>query len=178
MEDINEALKKIKILVLDCDGVLTDGRIAIDEDGRERKFFHVYDGAGIRMLSKVGIGTAIISGRISPCTSIRAKDLNIDEVYQGAEDKLPVFNELLAKHGLLPEQVAYIGDDLMDMPILKQVGVSITVADASKEIKENVDYVCERSGGHGAVREVIELILKAQGHWDKILMQYGVKTCL
>ena len=154
--------KKIKLFITDVDGVLTDGRIVLGNDGEELKFFHVHDGLGIKLAQKAGIKTAIITGRESKLVARRAGELEISEVHQNIKDKLAVFDDLLAKYGISEENVAYIGDDLNDLPILKRVGLPLTVANGVQKVKDTADYVTEKAGGQGAVREVIELILAAQ----------------
>lgn len=160
--------KKIKLLILDVDGVMTDGSIILDSQDNEIKAFHVRDGHGIKMAQGVGIEIAIISGRESRVVERRALELAIKEVYQKALNKIDVYEKMLKKFGLKDDEVAYIGDDINDMPLLKRVGLSIAVADADKRVKEIVDYVTEIDGGRGAVREVIDVILKAQGKLFRI----------
>ena len=154
--------KKIKLFITDVDGVLTDGRIVLGNDGEEFKFFHVHDGLGIKLAQQAGIKTAIITGRESKLDERRAGELEISEVHQNIKDKLAVFDDLLAKYGIEEENVAYIGDDLNDLPILERVGLSLSVANGIETVQEEVDYVTEKQGGSGAVREAIELILNSQ----------------
>ena len=153
-------LSKIKLLILDVDGVLTDGGIIVHSDGTESKRFSVTDGHRIKLWQRSGGITAIISGRETAATTIRAEQLEITYIMQGCLDKLPAFEELLKKAGLVPEQVAYIGDDLMDIPLVRRAGFGIAVANASEELKKHADFITQRSGGEGAVAEVIELLLK------------------
>lgn len=157
---MQDKLKNIKMLIMDVDGVLTDGNIFVTSKGTEIKSFHVRDGYGIKLLQDNGIKTAIISGRYSKCTVLRAKELGIKYVYQTVKNKLDVIEEILKKTGFDFSQIAYIGDDLPDLGAIKQVGFSACVADGTNSIKEIVDYVCENKGGKGAVREVCDLILK------------------
>lgn len=157
------------MLALDVDGVLTDGKIIFDSEGRELKFFDVQDGFGIVFVQRCGIKTAIISSRASGVITHRAKDLKIDKVYMGVYPKLGAYEQLLKEFRLKDEEVCFVGDDLADLCILKRVGFSAAVANAVDEVKEVVDYVAERSGGNGAVREIVELILKTQGRWNEIL---------
>lgn len=154
--------EKIKLFITDVDGVLTDGRIVLGNDGEELKFFHVHDGLGIKLAQEAGIKTAIITGRESKLVSRRAGELEISEVHQNIKDKLAVFDSLLEKYEISAENAAYIGDDLNDLPILERVGLSLSVANGVEEVREKVDYVTEKAGGEGAVREVIELILASQ----------------
>lgn len=155
--------KKIKLLLLDVDGVMTDGSIMLDNNGTETKSFHVRDGRGIKLLQKLDVAVGIITGRSSEVVNIRARELNITEVHQGAQDKLLVYETLLAKYGLRDEQIAYIGDDDIDVPILKRVGLAVTVSDADPSAKRRVHFITKAAGGRGAVRECINLILKSRG---------------
>ena len=170
--EVEEKARPIKLLVLDVDGVMTDGRIVYNDGGEETKAFDVKDGHGIKMLMRSGVSVALLTGRESRVVPHRARDLEIDMVYQGAHDKLSVFERILREKGLKGEEVSYVGDDLVDLPVMKRAGLSISVADASEELKGCVDYVTERSGGRGAVREVCELILKAQGKWEGMTSRY------
>jgi len=163
-----EKAKQIRMLILDVDGVLTDGGIIVDSDGRETKVFNVYDGAGIELAHRAGLLTAIISGRYSAPVEHRARELKINEVYQGVADKVVVYNQLLSKYGITSEQTAYIGDDIFDIPLLKQAGLSFSPANGRQEVMNVVDFVTQANGGRGAVREAIEIILKAQGKWEEI----------
>lgn len=153
--------KKVKMLIMDVDGTLTDGKVYIGPHGEEFKAFNIQDGLGIKMLRGKGIIPAIITGRNSEIVDTRAKELGIDEVYQGIENKLEIYNLLKGKYDIFDEEVAYIGDDLNDLPIMNQVGLSCCVANAVDAVKDQVDYVAKRNGGEGAVREVIEMILWA-----------------
>ncbi|MBN2270219.1 MAG: HAD hydrolase family protein [Sedimentisphaerales bacterium] len=167
-----ESLDKIELLVLDVDGVLTDGSIIVNADGSEAKSFNVRDGHGIRLWQRAGFKTAIISGRSSPPTKIRAEQLEIEHVLEGCHYKLPALEKLLDELGLAPENVAYIGDDLPDLPVMRCVGFGAAVANADNELKEYADYVTARPGGAGAVREVIEYILKTKGKWQDLMKRY------
>jgi len=162
-----EKASQIKMFIMDVDGVLTDGGIIVDSDGRETKIFNVYDGAGIELAHKAGLLTAIISGRYSAPVEHRAKELRINKVYQNAANKVEVYNKLIAKYGIIPEQTAYIGDDIFDIPLLKLVGLSFAPATGRQEVRDIVDFVTQSAGGKGAVREAIEVILKAQGQWQQ-----------
>lgn len=164
---IKEKIKKIKILILDVDGIMTDGSIIYNDDGKETKVFDVKDGHGIKMLMRAGISVALITGRKSGVVRHRAKNLGIDMVYQNAVDKVIAFNDILAKTSLKPENAAYMGDELVDIPVLKRAGLSITVPDGVPEVKAVSDYVTKKYGGKGAVREVSELILKVQNKWPE-----------
>lgn len=159
---------------MDVDGVLTDGTISIHTDGTESKRFHLVDGHGIAMWHRAGLKTALISGRASQATTIRAEQLNIAIVHQGCKKKLPAFESLLAETSLNASQVAYIGDDLLDLPLVKRAGLGVAVANAVEELRESADYITTASGGCGAVREVIEHILKNTGKWDDLMQRYLV----
>ncbi len=171
-----ERLRAVRLLVLDVDGVLTDGRIVVDDDGRESKFFHVHDGSAVWLLRRVGIETAIISGRTARCVLHRAKDLAIEEVHQGELDKLVALDRVLARYGLGAHQVCFMGDDILDVPVLARVGYPAAPANARPEAKAAALHVTEASGGHGAVRELAEHILRGQGLWTTLLRErYGIE---
>ncbi len=170
--EIVERIKNIRLLILDVDGVLTDGRITYTDDGHDIKSFHVRDGHGIRLLIGAGIDAAIITARQSKTVDLRAKDLGIGLVFQGNRDKLKAFNEILDGKSLKPQETAFIGDDLVDLPVIKRVGFSAATMDAAKEVRESAHYITRLPGGMGVAREVIELILKAQGRWDEIINNY------
>lgn len=172
MSEILEKAKMLKLLILDVDGVLTDGRLYFDNDGTEYKCFHARDGHGLKLLQKTGVKVAIISGRKSNSVELRMKSLGIDYVYQGHEDKLGAFAELLENMDITPEQAAYVGDDLLDLPIMIRVGLAIAVNDANFAVKERADWCTSLSGGLGAVREVCDMIMQAQGNFDKVLDYY------
>jgi 3-deoxy-D-manno-octulosonate 8-phosphate phosphatase (KDO 8-P phosphatase) len=162
----------IKMLVLDVDGVLTDGTIILNADGSESKFFNSLDGHGIRMWQRAGLKVALLSGRLSEPTRHRAKQLEIEYVFEDCHDKLPVLEKFLKQINLSPEEVAYIGDDLMDIPVMRYVGFGIAVANAVDEVKHYADYVTISPGGRGAVREAIEYILKQSGRWPELMKRY------
>ena len=169
---MKEALKKIKVFAMDLDGVLTDGRIIMDSNGVETKNFDVQDGFGIVFLKKCGIKTAVISARESGVAAHRVKDLKIDKAYIGVYPKQSAYESMLKEFKALDEEVCFIGDDVADLGIMRRCGVSVAVANAVFEIKQMADYVTVKKGGQGAVREAIELILKAQGHWDPQLYEH------
>lgn len=171
-KQIEAIAKKIKLLILDVDGVMTDGSIILDNEGNEFKAFNVRDGHGIKMLYKAGIHVAIITGRYSKVVERRAKELGIMEVYQRCHIKSVAFDHLIEKLGLKPEEVAYAGDDVVDIPIFKRVGLSIVPSDASEEAKAHAMLVTEKRGGRGAVREICEFLLKSKGLWDSIMGEY------
>lgn len=165
-------LEKIRLLLLDVDGVMTDGRIIYDDRDGETKAFDVKDGHGLKLLQRAGFRVGIITGRQSAVVDRRASELGIELVYQGAKDKLVPFQEILARTGLTAEQVAYVGDDFPDLPILRRVGFAATVADAIEELKPYVHYVTRQPGGRGAVREICDLLLKETGRWEGVAGRY------
>jgi len=165
-------LSAIKLLAMDVDGVLTDGTIVVNADGTETKLFNVLDGHGIRLWQRAGLKVALLSGRASGPTKHRAEQLQIEYVFEDCHYKLPVFEEFLDRLGLSPENAAYIGDDLPDLPVIRYVGFGVAVANAVDEVKQYADYVTSRPGGSGAVREVIEHILKETGKWPDLMERY------
>ncbi len=167
-----EKAGKIRWIFLDVDGVLTEGRITYDSQGREIKSFHVRDGHGIKLAQREGIHFAIITGRSSPVVEKRAKELGINEVIQGAKRKIEAYEKILQGKNLSDSEIAYVGDDLVDLPVLRRVGLSATVLDADPEVRAQVDLVLSRPGGQGAVRELIEFILKAQDKWREVTRRY------
>jgi 3-deoxy-D-manno-octulosonate 8-phosphate phosphatase (KDO 8-P phosphatase) len=162
----------MKLLILDVDGVLTDGRIVLGNDGEELKFFNVKDGLGIKNIQKLGIKVAIITGKSSEIVAKRMQSLGVDDIYQGQKNKLEAFQELLAKYNYKECDVGYMGDDLPDAPLLEKSGCAFIPWDANKLLYELVDYRCELKGGQGAVREVCDLIYEAKGLSSKILNDY------
>jgi 3-deoxy-D-manno-octulosonate 8-phosphate phosphatase (KDO 8-P phosphatase) len=169
---MDQRLKKIRLLLLDVDGVMTDGRIIFDSNGVESKFFNVKDGHGIKMLQRAGIEVGIISGRESKVVANRAAELGIERVFQKAIDKLSPYLRILADTGLSDDEVAFIGDDLIDIPVLKRVGFAAAPADAVAEVLPFTHFVTRNSGGWGAVREVSDMLLKAQGKWGELTARY------
>ena len=170
----NPDFSKIKLLVMDVDGVLTDGGIILHSDGTESKRFHVIDGHRIKMWQRVGLEAAIISGRETEATTFRAEQLQIRRVMQGCKAKLPAFESLLEATGCLPDEVAYVGDDLMDIPLVKRAGFGVAVANAADELKSVADFITSRNGGDGAVGEVIEMILEKSGKWASLMERYRI----
>jgi 3-deoxy-D-manno-octulosonate 8-phosphate phosphatase (KDO 8-P phosphatase) len=160
--------KRVKLLILDVDGVLSDGQIIVTDSGEEIKAFHVQDGLGIQLLLENNLHVAVITGRNSPLVTKRMKDLKIPFVYQGQFDKLGAFEELLTQLKLHPDEVAHVGDDLPDLPLIKRVGLGVAVANATFLVKQHADWQTATAGGQGAVREVCDLILKAHGLWPSI----------
>jgi 3-deoxy-D-manno-octulosonate 8-phosphate phosphatase (KDO 8-P phosphatase) len=165
-------LKQIKLLAMDVDGVLTDGTITVGSDGTEFKTFNLLDGHGIKMWRRAGLKTAMISGRESAVTKQRAKEMEIDFVYQPCQKKLYCFEKLLADSQFEPKNIVYIGDDVLDIPIVKRAGFGVAVANAVDELKSCAHYVTSRAGGNGAVREVVEYILKNTGQWTALMERY------
>ncbi len=157
----------VKLIIVDVDGVLTDGTLLVADSGEEFKAFHVRDGLGINLAISAGITIAFLSGRYSQAVANRAKELRVEEVYQGVANKLAVYESLLKKYSLKDKQVCYIGDDLSDIPPLKRAGASYAVADAAEEVKRAAKRVTKNQGGKGAVREVIDSLLKSAGLWDQ-----------
>lgn len=174
MANSNIDYSKIKLLVMDVDGVLTDGTVLINSDGSEGKNFSIVDGHGIKLWHRAGFVTAVISGRPSGATTVRAEQLSIGHMVQGTKKKLPAYESLLEELSLTPDQTAYIGDDLLDLPPVRRAGLGVAVANAVDELKEHADYVTAAKGGEGAVREVIELILKNNGKWPELMERYLV----
>ena len=169
--ELEEKARAITCVIMDCDGVLTDGK-AFYAGNAKGVFFNVHDGAGIKYLGRVGLKTAIISGRDTEAVSRRAEELGIDEVIQGAKVKIDAYRELKERLDLRDEEACYIADDLTDIPVLRQVGLAVAVPDARPEVREMADMITETAGGEGAVRELAEFILKTQGKWDKIMERY------
>ncbi|WP_340122424.1 3-deoxy-manno-octulosonate-8-phosphatase KdsC [Methylobacter svalbardensis] len=169
---IVEKARKLKLLILDVDGVLTDGRLFFDAEGNEYKSFHARDGHGIKLLRHTGVEVAVISGRNSSSVALRMKNLGIEHVYQGHENKVAAFNEIIELTGITPDQAAHVGDDLLDLPIMIRVGLAIAVNDANFAVKQHADWCTTLPGGLGAVREVCDFIMQAQGRFDEVLNTY------
>jgi 3-deoxy-D-manno-octulosonate 8-phosphate phosphatase (KDO 8-P phosphatase) len=178
MSSVTELAANIRLFLMDVDGVLTDGKVygVPGPDGAivESKGFDTQDGIGLQWLSWKGLATGVISGRISPAVEARAKQCNMTYVYQGHIEKIPILEEILARSGVPAPQVAYMGDDLTDVVVMNRVGLSIAPANARPEVKRSAMHVTESAGGQGAVREVVELLLKAQGHWEDLLRKYEI----
>ncbi|MEO0480018.1 MAG: HAD hydrolase family protein [Planctomycetota bacterium] len=168
-----DRLRRIELLMMDVDGVLTNGHIQFDHDGRETKSFHVHDAAGLIYWHRCGGESGFLSGRSGPIVEFRARELGIAEVHLGHLDKLPVLEEILDRRDLAPEQIAYVGDDLLDLPCLRRAGFSVAPADARPEVRAEVDHVTTGGGGQGVVREIVELLLRARGVWDRVVEQGG-----
>ena len=163
---------KVKLMIFDVDGVLTDGSLHFGPDGEMMKTFNVYDGLGIKLLQESGVQTAIISARRSPITARRAQDLGITHVHQGGHDKLTPFRELLALTGLTEEQCGYIGDDVIDAPILRRVGFAVSVSGGRPEVQGLAHHVTQAGGGRGAVREICEFLLRAQDNYARVMAPF------
>lgn len=172
MQAIREKAAHLKLIIFDVDGVLTDGRLFVTESGEEIKTFHSRDGHGMKMLQASGVEIGIITGRTSKIVAHRCKELGIQHVYQGQKDKRPAFTELIQKLSLKPEQVAYMGDDVVDLPVMKQVGLAIATQDAHEFVKKHADWHTQSNGGYGAAREACELIMDAQGNLSAALESY------
>lgn len=171
-EKIKERAQKVKLLILDVDGVLTDGRIIYGDAGDELKCFDVQDGFGIYLLSRVKIPTVIITAKKSPVVKRRAKDSHVAKVYQNALDKWKVYDKVRRKFRVVDEEVCFIGDDLLDLPILVRAGLAVSVPNAVEEIRTRSHYITQKEGGRGAVREVVDLILKSQAKYETLISRY------
>lgn len=169
---VQHKLKHIKLLICDVDGVLTDGSIIYHDNGTETKTFNVKDGLGIRLLMAAGIAVYIVTGRCSGALYSRCKNLGIDHIFDNVEDKAKVFDRILDRSGVSGSDVAFIGDDLPDLSLMKMVGLPIAVGDAHELVLKHADMVTSATGGNGAVREVCEAILKAQGVWDTLVERF------
>ncbi len=172
MLDILQKAKSIKLVIFDVDGVLTDGALFIGDDGQEYKAFNSKDGHGMVMLQNTGIKIAVITGRISKVVEHRMADLGIEHVFQGRRDKLSAFEKLLGEFSISPQETAYVGDDIVDLPVLTRVGLAICVQDAHPLVKRHAHWVTGNPGGRGAAREVCEIIMDAQGMLDAAINRY------
>jgi 3-deoxy-D-manno-octulosonate 8-phosphate phosphatase (KDO 8-P phosphatase) len=167
-----QRIQAIRLIAFDVDGILTDGGLYLTDSGEEFKRFNSLDGHGLKMLKASGVELAIITGRKSRCVELRANNLGITRLYQGVEDKWGVMQTLLKELKLAPESAAYMGDDVVDLPVMLRVGLSITVPNSPQLVRDHAHYLTRREGGHGAVRETCELIMSAQGTLDKQLAPY------
>ena len=170
--DLIERARKVRMLILDCDGVMTDGRIILLPGGDETKAFDVKDGHAIVMAAREGLKTAIISGRASEAVRVRAKELGVAHLYERAWVKMEPYEKILSDEDLSDENVCYVGDDVVDIPLLRRAGLAVAVGDAVEEVKQFSHFVTEQRGGRGAVREVIEFVLRAQDKWDEAMKRY------
>jgi 3-deoxy-D-manno-octulosonate 8-phosphate phosphatase (KDO 8-P phosphatase) len=173
-EELTSRLRKIKLLLLDVDGVLTDGRIVYDSRGSELKFFDVHDGLGVFVLHKAGIPTILITAKGSKTIRPRARDMRVAEVFADVFPKTAVLDKIIKKYKVSIDEICFVADDLVDLSLMRKVGLPIAVGNASGEIKEAAVYITNHTGGRGAVREISEMILKSQGKWEDILKFYGV----
>jgi len=171
-DEVVEKAKLIKLVIFDVDGVLTDGRLFYGDDGQEYKAFHSRDGHGMKMLQETGVPIGIITGRTSAVVTHRMKNLKVEHVYQGKLEKLPAYQELIDKLGLSAEQVAFVGDDVVDLPIMVRVGLAITVPSAHELVIQHAHWVTQHEAGAGAARDVCELIMKAQGNYQNAMLKY------
>jgi len=173
-EYISGKAKKIKLLLLDVDGVLTDGRIIYDSAGRDSKFFDVHDGLGVYALKRAGIPTVLITAKGSRAIRPRARDMQVAQIFENITPKSAVLAKILKKYKVDSDEICFMGDDLVDLCLMKKVGLPVAVFNAVPEIKQSASYITMRQGGRGAVREIAELILKAQGKWKEIVKLYDV----
>lgn len=173
LDDAYTRARPVKMLIFDVDGVLTDGSLFYGDDGQEYKAFNSRDGHGIKMLRAAGVESAIITGRTSNVVLHRARNLGISRIFQGADDKLDVYDRLLAETGFRIEETAYMGDDVVDLPVLRRCGFAITVPGAPDLVASQSHYVTRALAGHGAAREACELIMRAQGSWDAQMALYN-----
>jgi len=171
-EEILDRAKRVRLVILDIDGVMTDGRIIYSIYGDELKFFDVQDGFGITLLNRGGIKTAIITAKKSRIVKLRARDMKVAKAYQGFIDKLIPFNRILKRFKVKPEEICFIGDDLIDIPVLRRVGFAVAVPNAMDEVKAASHYITSKMGGRGAVREICDLILKSQNKWDLVASNF------
>ncbi len=172
MQDVLEKASLIRLVILDVDGVLTDGSLYLGNSGEELKTFNIKDGLGIKLLMQSGVEVGVITGRSSTLVAQRMESLGVQHVYQGRHEKLPAYQELVTKLGLQPEQVAYVGDDLIDLPLMRRTGFAVAVQDAHSLVKQHAHWQTPSAGGRGAVREVCELLMKAQGTLDEAYQAY------
>ena len=172
MQDVLEKASRIRLVIFDVDGVLTDGCLYLGNSGEELKTFNIKDGLGIKLLMQSGVEVGVITGRSSTLVAQRMESLGVKYIYQGRHEKLPAYQELLAKLGLEPEQVAYVGDDLIDLPLMRRTGFAVAVQDAHSLVKQHAHWQTLAVGGRGAVREVCELLMKSQGTLDKAYQAY------
>lgn len=170
---LDEKASRVRLLLFDVDGVLTDGVVIMHADGSESKGFHIRDGAAIVWAQRAGIAVGLLSARSSGATTQRAAQLAVRIVSQGVTNKLTAYEQILRTAGLGDEAIAYMGDDLLDLPVLARAGLSAAPADAVEEVRARVDWVSQAPGGRGAVRDLVELVLRAQQRWDDVLQQYG-----
>jgi 3-deoxy-D-manno-octulosonate 8-phosphate phosphatase (KDO 8-P phosphatase) len=174
--EVEAKAKRVKLLLLDVDGVLTDGQVVLHGDGTESKHFHIRDGISMVWAQRVGLRVGMLSARSSPTTTQRAAQLGITLMYQGVQSKIESYDQIVGDVCVEDDEVAYMGDDIVDLAVLERVGLATAPADAVEEVRTRVHWVSQWHGGHGAVRELIEIILRAQGHWDGIVASYRAAT--
>jgi len=170
--NFEQRCQRIELILSDVDGVFTDGLIVLDNQGIETKRFHIRDGMGVRLWQKAGYRFGLVTLRSSHVVKMRAMELGIDIIRQGADDKLVILRQILAEQGLTPPQVCYLGDDLPDLAVIRAVGLGVAVADACEELRQAAHYVTKACGGRGAVRETVEMVLKAQRRWEDVIQTY------
>jgi 3-deoxy-D-manno-octulosonate 8-phosphate phosphatase (KDO 8-P phosphatase) len=172
--EIIEKAKKVKLLLLDVDGVLTDGRIIYDSKGREIKFFYVHDGMGVYLLKKAGIPTVLVTAKGSSAIKPRARDMQVEAVFENVSPKTSILDKILKRFKVEPEEICFVGDDLVDLGLMKRVGFRVAVFNACSEIKSLAHYITLKEAGKGAVREIAEIILKAKGVWEALVKEYEI----
>lgn len=172
MKDILQRAAQIKLIIFDVDGVLTDGRLILGDDGQEYKAFHSRDGHGMKLLQQSGVEVAIITGRTSKVVKHRMANLGVKHVFQGQEEKLPAFEKLIAELGFEASETAYVGDDVVDLPIMLRAGLAVAVADAHSLVRQHAHWQTPNAGGKGAARDICELIMEAQGTLDTMMQRY------
>lgn len=172
MQDIHARAARIRLVIFDVDGVLTDGSLFLGDDGQEYKAFHARDGLGMTLLQETGVHLAVITGRTSKVVQMRMESLGISDVYQGYREKLPAYETLRERLSLTDDTIAYVGDDLVDLPIMRRVGLAIAVGDAHPQVRQHAHWQTHAHGGHGAVREVCEFLLEAQGNLERVMVRF------
>jgi 3-deoxy-D-manno-octulosonate 8-phosphate phosphatase (KDO 8-P phosphatase) len=172
IEEVKRRARAIRVLLMDCDGVLTDGRIILLPGGDDIKLFDAHDGQGLKLAARAGLRTGVITIRYSRTLERRAAEVSVHHLYQGVERKIEAYERIRQEEGVRDEEIAYIGDDLPDLPPMRRAGLAIAVANAVEDVKHAAHYVTHHEGGRGAVREAIELILRAQGKWERVLAEY------
>jgi 3-deoxy-D-manno-octulosonate 8-phosphate phosphatase (KDO 8-P phosphatase) len=176
MKDLLDKASRIRLLIFDVDGVLTDGSLFLGDDGQEYKAFNSRDGHGIKMLQKHGVIVGIITGRTSKVVEYRMENLGITHVYQGKLHKLPAFEEIIVEVGVSPEEVAYVGDDVVDLPVMLQAGLAVTVPEAHPLVLKHAHWTTSQPGGYGAARDVCEMVMHAQGNYTAAMQQFLMRT--
>jgi 3-deoxy-D-manno-octulosonate 8-phosphate phosphatase (KDO 8-P phosphatase) len=173
IREVKRRAKKVKALILDVDGVLTDGQLIFTDKTQEYRAFNVYDGFGMVILNRAGIIAAIITAKVSKSLLLRARQMGVAKVYQNCSDKTKPYGKVLSEFKLKDEEVCFVGDDIIDLPVLRRVGLAVSVPNAVDEVKKAAHYITKRPGGKGAVREVVELILKSKGQYENIIGSFG-----